>query len=121
MNIITGEFLRVRSHTQGEAFSLTLDLDTPLSTKTGSNYYGSVYTLINCPKAGCEASKDSISIKIKDGENGTYREIYFISRIRDINWIKEQFNFTALKSPKGVVTRARRSSVHLTKPPVIQR
>ena len=87
--------MRVRSHTQGEAFKLTLDLDTPLITKVGSNYYGSVYTLINCPKAGCDAGKDSISIKVKDGENGTYREIYSINRIRDTKWIKEEFNFTA--------------------------
>ena len=90
--------MRVRSHTQGEAFQLTLDFDTAFLTTAGSTYYASVYTLINCPKVGCEAGKDSISIQVKDGENGTYREVQFISRVKDNQWVKEDFNFTARQS-----------------------
>ena len=96
--ILTGEFLRVRSHTQGEAFSLTLDLDTPLATVPNQRYFISLYTLISCPKVGCSDGKDSISVKLKDGVNGTYREIYTIKRISDTKWIKESFNFIATQS-----------------------
>jgi hypothetical protein len=94
-----GEFVRVRSHTQGEAFNLTLDFDTSISTVPGFKYFASVYTLISCPKVGCESSKDSVSVKLKDGVNGNYREVYSVNnRINDMRWIKESFNFTATQN-----------------------
>ena len=55
-----------------------------------------MFTLVNCPKSGCEIAKDSISVQIKEGANGIYKEIYLISgRVRDYKWNQELFSFTA--------------------------
>ena len=61
----------------------------------GRRYFASVYTLINCPLVGCEAGKDSISVKVRDGASGSFREVYLVNRIRDTKWIREEFNFIA--------------------------
>ena len=99
-----GEFARVRSHTQGEAFNLTLDFDTPFRTTPGFTYVVSMYTLINCPKVGCEAGQDTLSVKIEDGDSGIYRQIYLINRIRDQKWNREVFNFVAAQNKTYVST-----------------
>ena len=50
----------------------------------------SMYTLINCPKIGCEKAGDIISVKIRENSNGVYTEIYNVSgRTSDNRWIKE--------------------------------
>lgn len=91
--------MRVRSHSQGEAFNLTLDFERSFITTPDSRYFAKLYTLINCPLVGCEAGKDSILVKVRDGETGSYREIYKINnRVHDIQWIKEEFSFTAVKN-----------------------
>ena len=55
-----------------------------------------MYTLLNCPLAGCLAARDTISVQVKDGLNGDYREVYVVKgRARDDRWIQEQFKFTA--------------------------
>ena len=87
--------MRVRSHTQGEAFNLTLDFERAFITTPGRRYFASVYTLVNCPKAECEAGKDSISVKVRDGATGSFGEVYLINRIRDTKWVREEFSFKA--------------------------
>ena len=92
----TGEFLRVRTNAQGGAFYSIVDFDTPFVTKAKSNYTLSMYTLINCPKIGCQAAKDKISVQIKEGVNGFYRELYVVQgRVRDDRWNMEQIDFVA--------------------------
>jgi hypothetical protein len=90
--------LRIRSHTKGEAFSLKIEFDRAFITVPGRTYYGSMYTLINCPLVGCESAEDSISVKVKDGDNGMYREIYKVIRSHDVQWVKEFFSFTATEN-----------------------
>jgi hypothetical protein len=55
-----------------------------------------MFTLINCPSAACAAARDKISVQIKEGFNGDYREVYLVEgRVRDDRWIQEKFKFIA--------------------------
>jgi hypothetical protein len=94
-----GEFLRVKTNSAGDSFKLPIDFETPFNTVAGLKYSISMYTLINCPKPGCEAARDSISVQIKEGANGIYKEIYLISgRERDFKWKQELFSFKATQN-----------------------
>lgn len=65
-------------------------------TSPGVKYTLSMYTLINCPKVGCEIAQDKISVQIKEGVNGEYREVYLVSgRSHDSKWVKDGLNFIA--------------------------
>lgn len=70
----------------------------------GTMYYVSMYTLMNCQAVGCEAAGDAISVKVKDGDIGNYREIYRVSRAHDDRWIKESFSFAAIQTKTFVST-----------------
>ena len=88
--------MRVRSNPQGDAFSLTVDFDAPFITRLKNNYTLSMYTLINCQKLSCGFAQDSISVQIKEGVNGNYREIYAIKgRERDDRWVLSKLDFVA--------------------------
>ena len=53
-----------------------------------------MYTLINCQKQGCEQAQDSISIQIKEGDNGDFKEFRSIAgRSLDTKWIRDTFTF----------------------------
>ena len=94
-----GEFIRVRSHTQGEAFDLIMDFDTPLITIPGIKYIFSMYSLVNCPKAGCDLALDIIIVKIKEGINGLFKEFYRVAgRSHDDRWLKDTFKFVTNSS-----------------------
>ena len=55
-----------------------------------------MFTLVNCPLAECAAARDRISVQVKDGLNGDYKEVYLVEgRVRDDRWFQEQFKFTA--------------------------
>ena len=91
--------MRIRTNSQGSAFSLAVDFDSPFITRPKSNYTLSLYTLVNCPKLGCELAQDSISVQIKEGVNGNYREIFVIKgRVRDDRWIMSKLDFSATQS-----------------------
>jgi hypothetical protein len=95
--------MRVRSNSQGSAFSLSVDFDSPFITRVKSNYTLSLYTLVNCPKVGCESAQDSISVQIKEGVTGNFREIYVIKgRVRDDRWIMSKIDFVASQSVLNV-------------------
>jgi hypothetical protein len=72
-----------------------MEFDRAFITLPGRTYNGSMYTLINCPLVGCESAEDSISVKVKDGDNGFYRAIYKVIRSHDVQWVKEFFSFAA--------------------------
>ena len=77
---------------------MTVDIDSPILTRKFSNYSLSMYTLINCPKAGCETAQDTISVQIKEGVSGVYKEVVLIKgRVRDDQWKKDSFDFIASK------------------------
>ena len=96
MFFIKGEFLRVRTNLKGEAFNAIVDFDTPFATKAKSNYTLSMYTLVNCPKTGCQAAQDKISVQIKEGINGVYREVYVVQgRVHDDRWKMDKLDFIA--------------------------
>jgi hypothetical protein len=91
--------MRIKSHSKGEAFNVTIDFKTAIVTIPGYKYGIKMFTLINCAKIGCEEAKDSISVKIKDGDNGQYNEVYNINgRTRDVKWNMENFNITATQN-----------------------
>ena len=95
-NMFEGEFLRVRTNAQGDAFKMNVDFETPIATSFGTTYSVSMFTLFNCPVFGCEIANDMISVQVKDGLNENYREVYAVKgRVRDDRWIQEQFKFTA--------------------------
>ena len=55
-----------------------------------------MYTLVNCGSPGCATSaRDTISVKIKDGDNGNFTEILNISaRSIDDRWTNQKLIFT---------------------------
>ena len=91
--MIEGNFLRVKN-TRGDAFSYPLEFLSGVRTIPGLRYSLSMYTLINCGSNECIAARDRISVKISDGDNGVYREIYSISgRSNDDRWYNSHFTF----------------------------
>ena len=98
------EFLRVRTNSAGDAFTLPVDFETPFNTIPGLKYTIRMYTLINCPKLECIAAQDRISVQIKEGINGTFKEIYLVKdRSRDTRWIPDSINFHASDSILSVI------------------
>ena len=91
-----GEFLRVRTNSAGDAFILPVDFETPFITIPGVKYTISMFTLINCQKTGCNAAQDKISVQIKEGISGIFKEVYLVKdRNRDTRWIQDSFSFNA--------------------------
>jgi hypothetical protein len=85
--------MRVRNR-RGNAFSFPLEFLSGVLTTPGSRYSLSMYTLINCGSNDCLAARDRISVKIRDGNNAEYREIYSISgRSNDDRWYNSYFTF----------------------------
>lgn len=55
-----------------------------------------MYTLLNCDKLDCGLSQDAISVQIKEGANGQFREVYAIKgRTHDNKWIMDHVDFIA--------------------------
>jgi hypothetical protein len=85
--------MRVKSNSRGEAFSSSLEFKQLVHTTPGK-YSMSMYTLINCGVVGCGQAGDSISVKIKDGEDGEFKEVHKVNgRSLDDRWNKEHFGF----------------------------
>ena len=54
-----------------------------------------MYTIFNCAVDGCESAQDTISVKIKDGDSGSYNEVYSVTgRTKDTQWNRVEFTFT---------------------------
>ena len=88
--------MRVQTNTLGQAFSLSLDFLNSISTIPGTKYIVSFFSLINCPKADCYLAKDIISVRIKQGSNGVFTEVYRIAgRTQDNRWIQDSFTLIA--------------------------
>ncbi len=89
--------MRVRTGGKGEAFSLSFNFDKAIDVIPGKHSM-SMYTLINCAKIGCDEAQDSVSVKVKDGDDGEFKEVFkIIGRNRDDQWKKVQFLFNAMK------------------------
>jgi hypothetical protein len=85
--------MRVRNR-RGNAFSFPLEFLSGVRTTPGSRYSLSMYTLINCGSNECSAARDRISVKVRDRNNGEYREIYSVSgRSHDDRWYNSFFTF----------------------------
>jgi hypothetical protein len=50
-------------------------------------------TLINCGSEACAAAGDKISVKIKDGDSGDFREVKTIERFNDEQWKQDKISF----------------------------
>ena len=92
--------MRVKSHTKGESFELSLTFESPITTVTGKRYTISMYTLINCEVQGCSTiGEDSISLKIKDGDNGLFNEVANINgRSLDTKWNRDMVTFGVISN-----------------------
>ena len=89
--------MRVKSRSTGEAFNVSIGFNKPIITIPGQ-YNISIYTLINCGKAGCENAQDTLSIKVKDGENGDFNEQYSIRGSSDEKWLQNTFLVTVTQN-----------------------
>ena len=74
---------------------MTLNFDSPFITKPKSNYTLTMFTLVNCGKLQCSTSQDTISVQIKEGVNGVFKEIYTVKRNQDDRWRRERVDFIA--------------------------
>ena len=54
-----------------------------------------MFTLVNCGKLQCGTSQDTISVQIREGINGNFKEIYTVKRDQDERWRRESVNFIA--------------------------
>jgi hypothetical protein len=53
-----------------------------------------MFTLINCGSVACEAAADKISVQIKDGDSGEFKEVKTIEgRFKDDKWFNDYFSF----------------------------
>ena len=93
---LIGEFVRVKTNGNGEAFSLNVDFRNPVITEPGVKYSTSFYTLFNCPKNGCDLAQDEISVSFKEGINGVYKKVYtVVGKDHDDRWAQNTFNYVA--------------------------
>jgi hypothetical protein len=84
----------VNSHSKGESFELWLTFETPITTVVGKRYTMSMYTIFNCQTQGCDIGQDSLSIRIKEGDNGAFNEVGNINgRSLDTKWIQNMVTF----------------------------
>ena len=91
-----GEFLRVKTNTNGQSFSLYFDYLNSIATVPGTKYATSFYSLFNCPKAGCNLAQDTISVNFKEGSDGVYREVYkIVGKGGDDRWSRNSFTYVA--------------------------
>ena len=75
---------------------MNLYFENSIATLKDTKYLISLYSLINCPKAGCDLALDIIIIKFKEGSNGSFKEVYRIAgRDHDQFWKKDSFKYVA--------------------------
>jgi hypothetical protein len=89
-----GQFLRIKSNPGGDAFNSSLEFKRKIVAQIPGEYGVSFYFLINCGQVGCENAGDAISIKIKDGIDGEFKEVDKITgRSNDDRWEKRELSF----------------------------
>jgi hypothetical protein len=92
---LIGQFLRIISNPGGDAFNSSLEFKRKIVAEIPGEYGLSFYFLINCGQVGCENAGDAISIKVKDGINGEFKEVYKITgRSNDDRWENRKFSFS---------------------------
>ena len=91
-----GSFLRIRSDQRGDAFNLTMNFDEPIKTLPGKSYLFSFYSIINCGNSRCINASDTVTARIKDGDNGIFHDVYTVfNRSTDSQWYHQTFMYTA--------------------------
>ena len=96
--------MRVRSHSRGEPFNLTLNFYSPVETQPGKKYKLSLYSLINCAKVECAQANDKLTVYIKEGNDGVLKEVLTISgRSLDEKWSKDTISIVATKDKLFVI------------------
>lgn len=93
--------MRAKGPFAGGAFTATFNVGKEIDTTINGIYTLQVYTFIHCGGPSCGASTDSISIKIKEGNND-FREIfnvgYKVGRKEDKQWILDSADFEITES-----------------------
>ena len=88
-----GNFLRVRTDTAGSAYSASFSFTRAILINDFGIYNLTFYSIINCNKAGCDKVGDKISIKIKNGADGIFEEVYNTGsdqgRSQELQWLRD--------------------------------
>jgi hypothetical protein len=96
MIFLIGRFLHIRSDSRGNVFNLTMNFNDAIQTIPGKKYTFSFYSIINCGNSRCSRANDSIIIRIKDGDNGDFKNVYTIdNHTTDNQWYNYKVEYTA--------------------------
>ena len=89
-----GNFLKYKASLSGVAYSASFFFTNALSITEIGTYTLSFYTFVNCPKTECSKVGDAISIKIKNGQDGDFKEVYKSGtddgRAQEVKWKKDE-------------------------------
>lgn len=88
-----GNFLK--SKTVREIYKASFIFNKSISVDELGTYRLSFYTFFSCyPVSACLLEDDAVAIKIKQGVNGVFEEVYKTgsekNRTQDYKWIKEE-------------------------------
>ena len=74
-----------------------MNFNDAIQTIPGKEYTLSLYSLINCGNSRCSRALDSITIRIKDGDDGVFQDIYTIgNHTTDGRWYHYNVLYTAV-------------------------
>ena len=63
-----------------------------------------MWTLIHCVSKECDNAQDTISVQIKDGDDGEFFQVREIAgRVRDNKWYRETFTISVLNNKTHVL------------------
>ena len=76
-----------------------MNFNQPITTTAGKKYTVSLYSLVNCGNTRCSRAIDSLTIQIKDGDNGVFQNVYTIANHTvDSHWYYYSIDYTAISS-----------------------
>ncbi len=91
--------MRIKSNNRGDTFKSSLTFKSAVQTTPGVKYVLSMYTMINCGSNECATeAQDSISVKIKQGDDD-FNEVFLIERRSiDSNWVNHYLIIEAISN-----------------------
>jgi len=79
--------------TSSGVFSHTYSFTRPIQVTEPGDYKLSFYNFFNCVNAVCNNVNDTMSIKLREGTTGVFKEVYLggtnYGRLKDDRWVKE--------------------------------
>lgn len=81
-----------RSKNDGSPYRTTFTIKEPVKLQTSGAFNFDLFSYFYCD-SGCEVAKDTINVKISTDIGLTFKSIGEISRVRDITWTNNSFNF----------------------------